>query len=350
MVAINAGATSSANYAGVNYEADKYSRGGEANSTEDSIDGADGSALFNTERWGSYAYEIPVLDGTYSIEMHFVEMYHDGSGLRSFNVSVENNQIESNLDLFSVAGHDSGYSVVASDIRVTDGTLDITLEGVTDNGTLSGFAVYSANGGIDTSVPDVPVRNCNGYVALTFDDGPSNDTRAFVQRLKDNNLTPVTFFVNGKQMRSSDIAVMMTAGEVQSHAYDHENMSGWSYQQVADQLNRNNNYITSAGAPAPTLFRAPNLADSQAIRQAASDLGMYYIGADVDSQDWNGANSQAIANAVGRAQNGQNILMHDGSFSVANQAGTLQGIAQALEQKGFCPGRIDPNTGRAVAP
>lgn len=348
MVAINAGATSSANYAGVNYEADKYSRGGEANSTEDSIDGADGSALFNTERWGSYAYEIPVLDGTYSIEMHFVEMYHDGSGLRSFNVSVENNQIESNLDLFSVAGHDSGYSVVASDIRVTDGTLDITLEGVTDNGTLSGFAVYSANGGIDTSVP---VSNCSGYVGLTYDDGPTGDTQAFVQRLKDNNLTPVTFFVNGsRNINSSVAAAMMSAGAIQSHAFDHVNLGNSSYQQVADQLNRNNNAITGAGAPAPTVFRPPYGDDSQTIRQAASDLGMRFITWDVDSSDWNGASSQSVIDAVGRAGNGDTILMHDNPTWSSTQAGTLQGIARVLEQKGYCPGRIDPNTGRAVAP
>jgi hypothetical protein len=42
------------------------------------------------------------------------------------------------------------------------------------------------------------------------------------------------------------------------------------------------------------------------------------------------------------------ILMHDGSYTNTNAA--IAQIASSLRAKGLCPGRIDPATGRAVAP
>lgn len=192
--------------------------------------------------------------------------------------------------------------------------------------------------------------NCSGYVGITFDDGPNNNSTALVNLLKQHNLTPVTWFVQGNNTAGNSglIAQLLSVGEVQNHSYTHPQMGNMSYQQIYDELNRTNQAIQNAGAPKPTLFRPPYGTTNSTIQQAASALGLRVITWNVDSQDWNGASASAIANAANQLQNGQVILMHDGSYTNTNAA--IAQIASNLRAKGLCAGRIDPSTGRAVAP
>lgn len=137
-------------YEGVTFAADKYAVGGTTNSTSDPIAGTSGSdALYQTERYGSYSYRVPVLDGSYTVDLHFVELYWEANGERSFSVTIEGDTVLADLDLHSQAGHDGAFRYVVEDKQVTDGYLDIELDATVDNGTLSGYAIYSGNGGLD---------------------------------------------------------------------------------------------------------------------------------------------------------------------------------------------------------
>ena len=193
-------------------------------------------------------------------------------------------------------------------------------------------------------------NNCSGYVGITFDDGPTSNSTTLVNLLKQYNLTPVTWFVQGNNTASNSnlIAQLLSVGEVQNHSYTHPHLINMGYQQIYDELNRTNQAIQSAGAPKPTLFRPPYGEVNANVNQAAQALGLRVITWNVDSQDWNGASASAIANAANQLQNGQAILMHDGSYTNTNAA--ISQIASNLRAKGLCPGRIDPATGRAVAP
>ncbi len=331
------------------YQADKYASGGNVSSTTDAIAGVADGALFQTERYGAYSYAVPVTPGTYSIELHMAEIYWEAAGQRSFSLAVEGQVELADLDLYSQAGHDGAFNHIVENVRVTDGSLDITLTSALDGGTLAGFAVWSADGALDTSVPEPqPQPNCSGYVGITYDDGPVN-TGAFVSALKQAGLTPVTFFVNGSVIRGNNAAIadMLSVGYVESHSYDHVDMGSYSYQQVTDQLSRNNQAIQAAGAPKPTVFRPPYGTVTDNVRRAASDLGLVTVTWDVDSQDWNGASTAAIVSAAARLQNGQVILMHENQN---NSLAAIGQIAEGLRSRGLCPGRLDPSTGRAVAP
>jgi hypothetical protein len=124
-------------------------------------------------------------------------------------------------------------------------------------------------------------------------------------------------------------------------------MSGYSSQQVISELSLANQAIQNAGAPKPTLYRAPYGELNTTIRQAAQSLGLFAMTWDVDSGDWNGASTAAIVSANNQLQNGQVILMHDG---YANTNNAIAQIAANLRARNLCPGRIDPTSGRAVAP
>jgi hypothetical protein len=144
--AINSGGAK-VNYNGVEYQADRFNTGGTANSTADNISNIAEDALFQSELYGTFGYEIPVTNSTYSIELHFSEIYHTTVGKRSFNVSVEGKQEMSQVDLYSLIGADAAYTFTVNNVQVTDGKLNINLETLLDNGTLAGFAIYSSTGG-----------------------------------------------------------------------------------------------------------------------------------------------------------------------------------------------------------
>ena len=190
---------------------------------------------------------------------------------------------------------------------------------------------------------------CNGYVGITFDDGPTSNTATLVNLLKQNSLTPVTWFNWGQRVSGNPslIPLELTVGEVQNHSNTHPHMSGFSSQQVINELSAANQAIQNAGAPKPTLYRAPYGELNTTIRQAAQSLGLFAMTWDVDSGDWNGASTAAIVSANNQLQNGQVILMHDG---YANTNNAIAQIAANLRARNMCPGRIDPSTGRAVAP
>lgn len=148
VLAINSGGNTTAEFDGIEYTADRFSRGGSTHSTDDSI--ANGGALFQSERYGTYQYEIPVSDGTYDVTLHFAEIYHESSGQRVLDASIEGINAASALDVYSQAGHDSAYSVEQTGIRVDDGYLSIDIEGIQGDGTLAGFSIYSKDGEVVT--------------------------------------------------------------------------------------------------------------------------------------------------------------------------------------------------------
>jgi len=149
IIAVNAGGARTT-YNGNQYQADGYFSGGDTSSTTDNIGGTTEDTVFQSERYGSYSYNIPVTQGTYSIDLQFAEIYHTTAGSRAFNLLIEGQVEMSNVDLYTLAGSDGAYTYEVSNIQVNDGSLDITLQTITDNGTLAGFAVFSENGSLSS--------------------------------------------------------------------------------------------------------------------------------------------------------------------------------------------------------
>lgn len=158
VVAIDSGSTTDTTFDGVTYIADKYALGGMPNSTTDTITGPANDAMFKTERYGAFKYEVPVTaNGSYTIQLHFAEIYLTAAGERSFSVAIEGNTVLSDIDLYTLAGHDGAYSYTAEDIQVNDMSVTIELISGVENPTIAGFAIFSNDGELDTTIPDTPV-------------------------------------------------------------------------------------------------------------------------------------------------------------------------------------------------
>ncbi|MEU1661276.1 polysaccharide deacetylase family protein [Streptomyces griseofuscus] len=212
-------------------------------------------------------------------------------------------------------------------------------------------ALAAATAGTLT-VGAAPARaaTCNGYVGLTFDDGPSNDhTPAVLNALRQNGLR-ATMFNEGQYAAAypAQVKAEIDAGMwVGNHSYTHPHLTQLSQAQIDSEVSRTQQAVASAGGGTPKLFRPPYGETDATLKGVEAKYGLTEVIWDIDSGDWNGASTDAIVQAVSRLGNGQVILMHEWP---ANSLAAIPLIAQNLASRGMCPGMISPQTGRAVAP
>ncbi|WP_030226052.1 polysaccharide deacetylase family protein [Streptomyces sp. NRRL WC-3626] len=219
---------------------------------------------------------------------------------------------------------------------------------------LSGLAVAALTlAGTATATLDAAPAQaaaCNGYVGLTFDDGPSTGTTMnLLNALKQNGLR-ATMFNQGQYAAANPslVRAQVDAGMwVANHSYTHPHMTQLSQSQMDSEIARTQQAIAGAGGGTPKLFRPPYGETNSTLRAVEAKYGLTEIIWDVDSQDWNNASTDAIVQAASRLTSGQVILMHDWP---ANTIAAIPRIAQNLASRGLCAGMISPQTGRAVAP
>jgi len=191
---------------------------------------------------------------------------------------------------------------------------------------------------------------CTGYVGLTFDDGPSNaHTPGLLNALKQYGLR-ATMFNEGQYAAAypSQVRAEASAGMwIGNHSYTHPHLTQQSQAKIDSEISRTQQAIANAGGGTPKLFRPPYGETNSTVQAVEAKYGLRQIIWDVDSQDWNGASTDAIVQANARLTNGQIILMHEWP---ANTLAAIPRIAQGLAGRGLCAGMISPQTGRAVAP
>jgi peptidoglycan/xylan/chitin deacetylase (PgdA/CDA1 family) len=210
-------------------------------------------------------------------------------------------------------------------------------------------AVALAVGSLTLATAPARAATCNGYVGLTFDDGPSGNTPNLLNALRQSGLR-ATMFNEGQYAAAypAQVRAEVSAGMwVGNHSYTHPHLTQLAQSQIDSEISRTQQAVASAGGGTPKLFRPPYGETNATVRTVEAKYGLREIIWDVDSQDWNGASTDAIVQAAGRLANGQIILMHDWP---ANTVAAVPRIAQGLAARGLCAGMISPQTGRAVAP
>ncbi|WP_035735896.1 polysaccharide deacetylase family protein [Glycomyces arizonensis] len=191
---------------------------------------------------------------------------------------------------------------------------------------------------------------CNGYVALTYDDGPNpNTTQRLIGALQAAGAR-ATFFNIGQNAQNypSLVRAQQNAGMwTGNHSWTHPHMTQMSSAQMASEISRTQQAVQQAIGTAPNLFRPPYGETNATLRSVEAQYGLTEVIWDVDSRDWAGASTAQIVQAARGLQNGGVILMHD------NYQTTIDAVPQIvadLASRGLCPGMISPATGRAVAP
>lgn len=122
---------------------DQFFVGGSVYVDGSPIENTDDDTIYQTERdgyvdpdHGSFAYEIPVDDGDYTLILHFAELFigtdkpaaaGTGVGSREFSYSAEGVELEDAYDVYLEAGEQPYFAVVETymDITVDDGVLNL---------------------------------------------------------------------------------------------------------------------------------------------------------------------------------------------------------------------------------
>jgi len=130
------------------FEGDQYFSGGSLYTAAIPIAETNDDALYQTERFGAFTYEIPVpVSGEYDIRLHFAELYFGvgsqagGPGSRVFNVNIEGNPVLTNFDILAETDPATALQKEFDNVSVTDGFATIQLLKITENAKLSGIEI-----------------------------------------------------------------------------------------------------------------------------------------------------------------------------------------------------------------
>jgi peptidoglycan/xylan/chitin deacetylase (PgdA/CDA1 family) len=181
--------------------------------------------------------------------------------------------------------------------------------------------------GIDSSGPAG-----RAVVALTFDDGPSEYTPAFLSVLREEHVN-ATFFEIGQETAGREGTmrrILREGDEIGNHTTHHDEYPGYRDLAATDALIRDATHFE------PCLFRPPGGAVDSAVIAAAGEAGLHTIIWNVDPRDWTTPGAAAVySRVVGATRPGSIVLMHDGGGDRSGTLAALPRIIDTLRARGY---------------
>ena len=180
------------------------------------------------------------------------------------------------------------------------------------------LAVLTAISLVFSCAPSVEAGNTKeaaGYIALTFDDGPSGAiTEKLLDGLAARNVK-ATFFLCGYRIETfPEIAQRMAeeGHELGLHSNRHDYMQHMTKEEALDDLAECQSILTESTGVSARLFRPPGGLYSQALLAASRELGLSVVFWSVDPHDWDKEkSSQVLPYLLSHASAVDIILMHD---------------------------------------
>ena len=113
-------------------------------------------AVYQSNRYGNFSYTVPNLTpgASYTVNLHFAEIYWTQAGQRTFNVSINGQAVLSNFDIIAAAG--GANKAVVKQLSATadsSGKLAIQFAAVKDNAQVNGIEVLGGTSSTPTPTP-----------------------------------------------------------------------------------------------------------------------------------------------------------------------------------------------------
>ena len=195
-----------------------------------------------------------------------------------------------------------------------------------------------------TGIPVTP-----DAVALTFDDGPAEHTRAVLETLRRLG-AQATFFFIGERAENNPKLVRRARAygmAVENHSFTHPYSPPFSERSRAElegEISRGTDAIVSLTDVPPTLFRPPGGTYSSLVLEVARERGHRVVLWSVDPEDWKaGTTARQITRRVLRSvRPGSIVLLHDGPAGRAQTVKALPAIVRGIRAKGLRLVLVDP--------
>lgn len=152
-------------------------------------------------------------------------------------------------------------------------------------------------------------------IALTFDDGPNENTLQILEILKKHH-AKATFFCIGKNIEKHPEILRKIAEdghEIGNHSYSHSDFFDfYRKDRVTQELKETDNLIAEITGKKPQFFRPPYGVTNPSIRRALEVTKHKVIGWNIRSMDGISKNSEAIFSRITKQLSpGSVVLLHD---------------------------------------
>jgi len=151
-------------------------------------------------------------------------------------------------------------------------------------------------------------------IALTFDDGPSEETLRIVAELEKYN-SRGTFCVVGSRLEAFESVLRETVAagqEIGNHTWNHRNLEEISADNARSQISRVNEAVYEMTGYTIKVLRPPYGANNKRVRNICGEMDMYLAHWKLDTQDWVSRNTSKVYKKIIReVENGAIILCHD---------------------------------------
>jgi peptidoglycan/xylan/chitin deacetylase (PgdA/CDA1 family) len=191
-------------------------------------------------------------------------------------------------------------------------------------------------------------QSCDGYVALTFDDGPTPLTQDLLDVLEEHGARATMFNVGSAVEEHPDmVQEQLDAGHlIENHTMTHADLTTLTPERVAEEITKANDVLRDAGAD-PQWFRPPYGYTDERVKAAVAAAGLQEVIWTTDTFDWKDSTTQQLVDRALAVEPGGIILMHDGQQRTID---ALPAILDALTERGLCFGRIIPDTAEHSPP
>lgn len=181
------------------------------------------------------------------------------------------------------------------------------------------------------------IETTKPMVALTFDDGPTEDGVALALSELAGKEARATFFLIGEQVaeRPHLVRRIVAAGhEIANHSLTHQRMMGRSAAFYDAEIAGTHRRLIAAGAPAPGLFRPPYGKKLWGLPAAVGRNGYRMVMIDVEEPTTD--DPRAYADQIVRqARPGSILLMHLMYRGNRTARAALPLVIEGLQRRGF---------------
>ena len=151
-------------------------------------------------------------------------------------------------------------------------------------------------------------------IALTFDDGPGENTLLILETLEKYDVR-ATFFVIGNRVESRAHIVQQAfddGHEILGHSWTHRRHTTLSRAEIRNEILQTNAVIEAITGFAPNMMRTPFGAVDRRVQNIAAELDVAIINWSVDTLDWRSRNEDAIYRIIMEQVHDRAIILcHD---------------------------------------
>lgn len=191
---------------------------------------------------------------------------------------------------------------------------------------------------LEAMQPDRPARDerCVRCVALTFDDGPGEDTGKLLDMLREHGAR-ATFFVVGQMAAAPGGAALLRriareGHEIGNHSWTHAQLTALSQHGIAQELQRTGDLVRFATGVRMHLMRPPYGSTDSRVAAESRRRGLAQILWNIDTYDWRDRVPSIVAKRASRAKPGSVVLMHDIHRTTVK---AVPRVLEALTRKGY---------------